>query len=400
MPSDALETPTAEREAALMAALPGLVARRARTAPMPSCWLAWTRTSRAGAGRLPVVRKKRAAGAPRQRRPARPFGGFSAIGWRGLGRRAAQRVFQPPGPIYEPEGGGATTGAGALSTPRVSAPATWCTTPSSYHLTPAGSMMDETGAPPVGCTGVPRRRGNTELQLGHADLQPDAYAGTPSFLRILLEKAAETRPRCPITKAHVGARPFPPLRDWLGEARHQGYQCYATADAGPDRLRDHGARGLVLDEGVIVEIVRPAPATRCPTARSGEVVVTVLNPDYPLVRFGTGDPSAVLPGPAPPAAPTRASAAGWAAPTRRPRCGHVRPPEPGGRGAQAPPRGCPRPPGGRRRDGQRPHDAEGRGRHPAPKAGRSPAGRIRARRDQLRGDISWCRPAARPTTAR
>jgi phenylacetate-CoA ligase len=171
----------------------------------------------------------------------------------------------------------------------------------SYHLTPAGSMM-EGGAHAIGCTTFPGGVGNTELQLqAVAELQPHAYIGTPSFLKILVEKAAETGVSvASITKALVSGEAFPPsLRDWLAERGIQGYQCYATADLGLIAYETAARQGLVLDEGVIVEIVRPGTGDPVPEGEVGELVVTTLNPDYPLVRFGTGDLSAILPGPCP-----------------------------------------------------------------------------------------------------
>jgi phenylacetate-CoA ligase len=141
--------------------------------------------------------------------------------------------------------------------------------------------------------------GNTELQLqALSELRADAYAGTPSFLRILLEKAAETGLALPaLKKALVSGEACPPsLRDWFGERGVAAYQCYATADVGTIAYETAARQGLVLDEGVIVEIVRPGTGDPVPEGEVGEVVVTVLNPDYPLVRFGTGDLSAVLPG--------------------------------------------------------------------------------------------------------
>jgi phenylacetate-CoA ligase len=144
--------------------------------------------------------------------------------------------------------------------------------------------------------------GNTELQLqAMADLLPDAYAGTPSFLRILIEKAQETGVALPsLKKALVSGEAFPPsLRDWLAERGITAYQAYATAEAGVIAYETSAREGLVLDEGILLEIVRPGTADPVPDGEVGEVVVTVFNPDYPLVRFGTGDLSAVLAGPCP-----------------------------------------------------------------------------------------------------
>jgi phenylacetate-CoA ligase len=171
----------------------------------------------------------------------------------------------------------------------------------SYHLTPAGSMM-ETGAHALGCAVFPGGVGNTELQLqAVAELRPQGYIGTPSFLKILVEKAAETGADITsITKALVSGEAFPPsLRDWLGERGIAGYQCYATADLGLIAYETPARQGLVIDEGVIVEIVRPGTGDPVPDGEVGELVVTTLNPDYPLIRFGTGDLSAVMTGECP-----------------------------------------------------------------------------------------------------
>jgi len=174
----------------------------------------------------------------------------------------------------------------------------------SYHLTPAGSMM-ETGAHALGCTVFPGGVGNTELQLqAMGELQPDGYIGTPSFLKILLEKAAEAGLALPsLRHALVSGEACPPsLRDWFGERGVAAYQCYATADLGLIAYETEAREGLVVDEGVIVEIVRPGTGEPVPepapgqAPEVGEVVVTPLNPDYPLIRFGTGDLSAILPG--------------------------------------------------------------------------------------------------------
>jgi phenylacetate-CoA ligase len=171
----------------------------------------------------------------------------------------------------------------------------------SYHLTP-GAWIMESGALALGCTVFPGGVGNTELQLqAMQDLQPDAYAGTPSFLRILLEKAAELNLGLPsLKKALVSGEAFPPsLRDWLAARGITAYQAYATAEAGVIAFETPAREGLVVDEGILLEIVRPGTNDTVPDGEVGEVVVTVLNPDYPLVRFGTGDLSAVLAGPCP-----------------------------------------------------------------------------------------------------
>lgn len=308
---DTLETRSpSEREAALMAALPAQV-RAAQAVPGFAAALAGADAAsvctRAALQRLPVLRKPELLERQKALRadPASrdPFGGFSAIGWRALGGlRPARRVFQSPGPIYEPEGAAADYwrvaramfAAGLRSGDLVHSSF-------SYHLTPAGSMM-ETGAHALGCTVFAGGVGNTELQLqAMQDLRPDAYAGTPSFLRILVEKAMAEGVTLPsLKKALVTGEAFPPsLRDWLAERGVHAYQAYATADVGMIAFETSAREGLVVDEGVIVEIVRPGTGDPVPDGEVGEVVVTALQPDYPVLRFGTGDLSAVLPGPCP-----------------------------------------------------------------------------------------------------
>jgi phenylacetate-CoA ligase len=301
---DALETrDPAVREAALMAALATQV-RAAQATPAFGDMLAGvdaaTITSRAGLAALPVTRKSQLLERQRASIATDPFGGFSALGWRSLARaRPAQRVYQSPGPIYEPESAArdywrmarALFAAGLREGDLVHN----CF---SYHLTPGGLMM-ESGALALGCTVFPGGVGNTELQLqAMAELKPEAYIGTPSFLKILVEKAGETKADiASVKKALVSGEAFPPsLRDWLAERGIAGTQCYATADLGLIAYETSAREGLVQDEGVIVEIVRPGSSEPVADGDVGEVVVTTLNPDYPLIRFGTGDLSAVLPG--------------------------------------------------------------------------------------------------------
>lgn len=306
---DALETrDPAQREAALMAALPDHVAQAQRMASAFAEILrgvdAAAVSSRAALARLPVTRKYELLARQQAARAAGgdPLGGFAAIGWRGLLRdKGARRVFQSPGPIYEPEGHAidywrsarAFAAAGFQAGDLVHN----CF---SYHLTP-GAWIMEAGAHALGCTVFPGGTGNTEQQLAAiADLQPVAYAGTPSFLKILVEKAQEAGTKLSITKALLSGEAFPPsLRDWLTERGITAYQAYATADAGLIAYETSAREGLVLEEDVILEIVRPGTGDPVPEGEVGEVVVTVLNPDYPLIRFGTGDLSAVLPGPCP-----------------------------------------------------------------------------------------------------
>ena len=159
-------------------------------------------------------------------------------------------------------------------------------------------MMEE-GALALGCAVFPGGVGNTELQLqAMAELRPHGYCGTPSFLKIAFEKAAEQQlTLASLRKGLVSGEAFPPsLRDWLRERGMQAYQCYATADLGLIAYETEARDGLVIDEQVIVEIVRPGTGDPVPEGEVGEVVVTTFDEDYPLIRFGTGDLSAVMPG--------------------------------------------------------------------------------------------------------
>ena len=304
---DAQETRSAvEREAAWLAALPRLV-EQARCAPaMRECLQdveAVAIDSRAALARLPVTRKPELLERQKAQRGTDPFGGYSTIGWRALrGLAGARRVYQSPGPIYEPEG--VTPDYWRIARALVAAgfeAGDLVHNSFSYHLTP-GAWMMESGAQAIGCAVFPGGVGNTELQLqAMADLRPDAYCGTPSFLRILLEKAAEAGMALPsLKKALVSGEAFPPsLRDWLRDRGVEGYQAYATADVGLIAYETGAREGLVVDEGVLVEIVRPGTGDPVPEGEVGEVVVTVAHADYPLLRFGTGDLSAILPGPCP-----------------------------------------------------------------------------------------------------
>jgi phenylacetate-CoA ligase len=300
---DALETRSAdEREAALMAALPAQVAHAQKSAPAFGDLLAGTDASavasRAALAKLPVIRKHELLERQKAHRATDPFGGFSALRW-GPGM---SRVYASPGPIYEPEASTrdywraarALFAAGFRSGDLVH-------NAFSYHMTP-GAFILESGALAVGCTVFPAGTGQTEQQLqAISELRPQAYTGTPSFLRILIEKAAEAGPDVSsLRKASVGGEACPPsLRDWFGERGVAVYQTYATADLGLVAYETQAREGLVIDEGVIVEIVRPGTGEPVPDGEVGELVVTTLNPAYPLVRFGTGDLSAILPGACP-----------------------------------------------------------------------------------------------------
>jgi phenylacetate-CoA ligase len=303
---DALETRSPEeREQSLMAALPGLVAHARAHASAYAAILGDITpselNSRAALARLPVTRKSELIERQKAARvQGDAFGGYATIGWRP--RRGALRVFSSPGPIYEPEGEGPDYWRGARALYAAGfRQGDLVHNSFSYHLTPAGSMM-ETAAHALGCTVFPGGVGNTELQLqAVADLRPHGYIGTPSFLKIMVDKAAEQGTALPsLRKALVSGEAFPPsLRDWLSERGIVGYQCYATADLGLIAYETEAREGLVLDEHVIVEIVRPGTGDPVPAGEVGEIVVTTLNRDYPLIRFGTGDLSAVMPGTCP-----------------------------------------------------------------------------------------------------
>jgi phenylacetate-CoA ligase len=297
---DSLETRSAaDREAQLMAALPAQVAHARQASEAFAQILAGVDpaqvTSRAALARLPVTRKHELLQRQQARRARDAFGGFSTL-VRGPGMR---RIYASPGTIYEPEGstrdywrlGRAMFAAGFRAGDLVH-------NAFSYHMTP-GAFIMESGAHAVGCTVFPAGVGQTEQQLqAIAELRPVAYAGTPSFLRILVEKAAESGSDISsLRKGMVGGEAFPPsLRDWCLQRGLDVYQSYATADLGLIAYETPSRQGMVVDEGVIVEIVRPGTGDPAAAGEVGEVVVTTLNPGYPLIRFGTGDLSAVLPG--------------------------------------------------------------------------------------------------------
>mgnify|MGYP003335270541 FL=1 len=292
----------ATREAALMAALPQQIAHAQQHtrafAELLKGVNAASVNSRQALAALPVTRKHELLARQQAHRADDVFGGFSALSF----GKAMPRVFASPGTIYEPEGtrpdywrvARALFAAGFRAGDLVHN----CF---SYHFTPAGSIM-ESAAHALGCTVFPAGTGQTEQQLAAmVELRPSGYCGTPSFLKILLDKAAETGVALPsLKKALVSGEAFPPsLRDWLLERGIAAYQCYATADIGLIAYETASREGMVLDEGVIVEIVRPGTGDPVPEGEVGELVVTTLNPDYPLIRFGTGDLTAILPGTCP-----------------------------------------------------------------------------------------------------
>ena len=296
---DSLETrDPQEREQDLFNALTRQLANAREYAPLFNSRLGETDsasvTSRDALARLPVTRKSEIA---ELQNSTPPFGGLAATPVSDL-----LRVFASPGGVYEPESrredywrmARALYAAGFRRGDLVH-------NTFSYHFSPAASMM-ETGAHALGCPVFPAGVGQTELQVAAiSHLRPNRYAGTPSFLRIILDKAREMSVDVSsITRAMVGAEPFPPaVRAEFAEQGVTALQCYATADLGLIGYESHAQEGLIIDEHLIVEIVTPGTGDPVADGDVGEVVVTTLNEDYPLIRFATGDLSAVLPGPSP-----------------------------------------------------------------------------------------------------
>ena len=296
---DALETRApAAREAALMAALPTQVANAKMNSPGFGAILKNVApaeiTSRAALAKLPVTRK---SDLKALQAGMKPFGGLITVPPGALGK-----IFMSPGPIYDPEARRPDywRSARALYAAGIRAGDILHNT-FSYHLTPAGSML-ESGALKLGCAVIPAGTGNTEQQLeAIADLQPTAYVGTAAFLRILVEKFIEIGQPFPIKRAITGGDALPPaLRAWLKEKGMQSVlQFYGTADLGNIAYESPAQEGMIIDEELIVEIVRPGTGDPVAEGEVGEIVVTTLNPEYPLIRFATGDLSAVLAGPSP-----------------------------------------------------------------------------------------------------
>ncbi len=286
-----------------MAELPRLIAHAKTRAPGFARILAEVEPkkvkSRKLLATLPVTRKSDLATLQKE---IPPLGGLNATPVEKLGK-----LFISPGPIYDPEGrgkdwwrtarglfaGGFRAGDRVLNT-------------FAYHFTPAGSML-ESGAAALGCTVIPGGTGQTEMQVAAIrDLQINAFVGTPSFLKLIVEKADELKVDIStLRKAHVGAEYLPPaLRKTLGERGIRVSQTYASADLGLmayESLMPDGSvnPGMILDERLILEIVRPGTGDPVAPGEVGEVVITSFNKDYPLIRFATGDLSAVLPGTSP-----------------------------------------------------------------------------------------------------
>ncbi|MEM6373618.1 MAG: phenylacetate--CoA ligase family protein [Pseudomonadota bacterium] len=278
---DDLETRSAdERAAALLVGVNGQLATHGVAAL----------TDLSDLAALPVLRKSELA-ARQAEHP--PFGGFPVLNM--------AHVFQSPGPIYEPGGishdwwrmGRFLHAVGIGADDIVQN----CF---GYHLTPAG-MIFESGARAVGAAVLPAGTGQTELQVTAArDIGTTAYAGTPDYLKIILDKADEMGVTLGLTKAAVGGGAlFPSLRQEYADRGITCMQSYATADLGNIAYESPALEGMIVDEGVIAEIVTPGTGDPVPEGEVGEVIVTSLNADYPLIRFATGDMSAVLAGQSP-----------------------------------------------------------------------------------------------------
>jgi len=284
---DDLETRSADARAS--AQLAALQANIARVAAAPgACRIEGGAVGSLGDLRhLPVLRKSDLSD---WQKADPPFGGIPV--------QNITHVFQSPGPIYEPGGSGHdwwrfgrflhALGIGADDIVQN------CF---GYHLTPAG-LMFESGARAVGARVLPAGTGQTELQVRAAqDVGATTYAGTPDYLRVILEKADELGVKLGFTKAAVsGGALFPSLRQGYADRAIACLQCYATADLGHIAFESDAMEGMIVDEQVIVEIVRPGTGDPVPEGEVGEVVVTALTPDYPLIRLATGDLSAVMPG--------------------------------------------------------------------------------------------------------
>jgi phenylacetate-coenzyme A ligase PaaK-like adenylate-forming protein len=306
---DALETrdPIA-REREQFAQLDELIAR-AMTAP------GWAKhlegidpksvTSRASLAKLPVMRKSDLA-ALQKAHP--PFGGLNTTA---PGR--VRRLLMSPGPIFEPEGKGADWWGAARAVYAAGFRAGHIVHNSfAYHLTPGGFIL-ESGAHALGCAVIPGGVGNTEQQLDAiAHYRPQGYVGTPDFLKILLDTAQSAgKDASSIKRALVSGAALPAsLRQELGHRGVAVLQCYATAELGVVAYESDARDGIIVNETVIVEIVRPGTGDPVPEGEVGEVVVTSFNPDYPMIRFGTGDLSAVMPGVSP-CGRTNARLRGW-----------------------------------------------------------------------------------------
>jgi phenylacetate-CoA ligase len=308
---DELETrPSEAREGALMARLPAFIAHAVEHSPGWRRLLAGVEpaaiSSRKALAQLPVLRKTQLKSLQES---APPFGQLTTVPPGQLGR-----LFMSPGPIFDPEGAGEDPWrvARALFAAGVR-PGQIVQNCFGYHLTPGAWMVDG-GARKLGCAVIPAGIGNTEQQIELIrTLRPDAYAGTPSFLRIIVEKARELGLDISnLRRALVAAEALPPsLRQWFHEQGIETVlQWYGTADLGMVAYESEAMEGMILDEDLILEIVRPGTGEPVTDGEVGEVVVTSFNRVYPMIRFATGDLSAVLRG-ASPCGRTNVRIRGW-----------------------------------------------------------------------------------------
>ncbi|MBY6139966.1 phenylacetate--CoA ligase family protein [Leisingera daeponensis] len=294
---DTLETRSADKRAADLArALPEQIARAKSAAGYARLLDAVDPaavTSAEALAKLPVLRKSE-LGRAQAENP--PFGGFTVKPAHGFAH-----IFQSPGPIYEPGGvDGDWWRMGRFLNAAGIGQGDVVQNCFGYHLTPAG-MIFENGARAVGAAVLPAGTGQTELQVTAArDVGATAYAGTPDYLKVILDKADAMGVELTFSKAAVGGGAlFPSLRQEYADRGISCLQCYATADLGNIAYESPAMEGMIVDEHVIVEIVTPGTGNPVAPGEVGEVVVTTLNPDYPLIRFATGDLSAVMPGVSP-----------------------------------------------------------------------------------------------------
>ena len=301
---DDLETRSIDtRERDLFQRLPGFLAKATASAPGLARWLGGVDLApvadRAALAKLPVLHKSDLMEA-QAKEP--PFGGFADAALLG-----GARVFLSPGPIWEPQAPGADPwqAARAFFAAGIRA-GDIVHNAFSHHMTPGGFILDE-GARTLGCTVFPAGTGNTDMQVeAAASLRPSVYCGTPDFLKVMLDRATEMGKDLSCFKRALvsGGALFPSLRGEYSARGINVFQCYATAEFGVIAYESAASDGtpnpgMLVNENLIVEIVRPGTGDPVPDGEVGEVVVTGFNPAYPLVRFGTGDLSATMPGASP-----------------------------------------------------------------------------------------------------
>jgi phenylacetate-CoA ligase len=296
------------REHELFASVPGIIAR-AMTAP------GWARqlygvdpqaiSSRTALAKLPLLRK---SGLPSLQKEHPPFGGFNVTP-----PGKAKRLHMSPGPIFEPEGHGTDFGGTARALYAAGfRPGDIVHNSFSYHLTP-GAYILEAGAHALGCAVIPGGIGNTEQQLeAIAHYRPSGYIGTPDFAKILLDTAQKTgKDVSSLKRGLVGGAALPEsLRQELLPRGVAVLQCYAIAETGVIAYESEARAGMIVNENLVLEIVRPGTGDPVPDGEVGEIVVTSFNPDYPMIRLATGDLSAIMPG-ASPCGRTNIRIKGW-----------------------------------------------------------------------------------------